>query len=231
MATVKEKRRLFVEALESLVSRVGRVCHIWGLDISLVNTGLTQAVRDPGVGTRFASCSHKFKGTRYGRMKQLELAFRDHVGRQMPALVVYEGYAYGRVMHREVLGEASYAVKRSFMRRGDPVLSLEVAPTSLKKYACGRGNKVDKKEMVAVVREEWGGDISNHDEADSYVLARIGNDLVQMAEEFCLHHTAKSMTDKQIRGYLASLDMPAHRREVLFNLLSKQHHEMERWFR
>lgn len=196
--TAEQQRRAFINNLTgikaALKSSHGE--YIWGVDISLSNTGLTAHNM---IQNTYESFSHKkFKGTRYQRLLQLEKAFEKNVSHYGPKFAILEGYAYGAKQSREIIGEASYCVKRCFTYRRDTmhnVPCLIVPPMSLKKFVTGRAHKVDKEEILKVVRDDWGAEVDNHDEADSYALCVIGLNIYHMAMSF---KSKKEYTDKDI---------------------------------
>lgn len=158
---------------------------IWGIDISLSNTAL--AYKNLKTYEYYA-VSHKFKGSRYFRLKQLEKSFEKHMINKNPALVVIENYAFGSKFSREIIGEASYAVKRCFLRRGLPktegyVPTLLISPMSLKKFVfCESSRGTKKNDIHKIVSKEWGAGTRNNDESDAYVLMCIGGSLYTMSK-------------------------------------------------
>jgi len=51
---------------------------------------------------------------------------------------------------------------------------LYIAPSTLKKWMAGRGNKVEKAEMVKSIAKQYGTRIDEHDAAEAYGLAVLG---------------------------------------------------------
>lgn len=93
--------------------------------------------------------------------------------------VTMEGYARGAKFRREESGEISLITRLTLHQYlpyngiGYPTL---VAPMQRAKYATGKGG-ADKKQVMAAIKREWGESITNDNEADAYVLARIAWDL------------------------------------------------------
>lgn len=73
-----------------------------------------------------------------------------------------------------VLGELAAVVKLTCHSTlyGQARYPLKVPPSTLKKYATGRGN-AKKVEVVLAVYKHWGKEIRDDNEADAYALARI----------------------------------------------------------
>ena len=55
---------------------------------------------------------------------------------------------------------------------------LKVPPTTLKKYAAGKGN-AKKQEMLMQIYKRWGIEFNDDNAADSYALARLASGAVQ----------------------------------------------------
>ena len=75
-----------------------------------------------------------------------------------------------------VLGELAGIVKMTCntVLQGQARYPLKVPPSTLKKYATGRGN-AKKVEIVLAVYKHWGKEIRDDNEADAYVLAKIAS--------------------------------------------------------
>lgn len=100
--------------------------------------------------------------------------------------VAMEGYAYGREFGVAQSGELGGAVKLALygmenLNRGKH--PLIVAPTSLKKYVTGRGNGVQKNQMLLQVYKKWGVEFPDDNAADSYGLAHIASGKAKMEYE------------------------------------------------
>ena len=191
------------------------------------NTGLTvYDIED----NRFVSASNKFKGTRYQRMFMLEKKFEEYISKYPPKLVIIEGFAFGARQYREVLGEASYAVKRCFLMNNKSIPSLIVSPTALKKFACLRGRGVDKKDIFAAVQKKWSAQVKNHDEADSYVLCKIGIFVLSVVTSVVSFgkHKKKRFVVLSEENWLGKLKK--ERKEVLINLISNDGSNIGRFF-
>lgn len=100
--------------------------------------------------------------------------------------IAIEGYAYGREFGVAQSGELGGAVKLALYEMestGKGRYPLIVAPTSLKKYVTGRGNGVQKNQMLLHVFKKWNVEFSDDNAADSYGLAHIASGKGKMAYE------------------------------------------------
>lgn len=91
-------------------------------------------------------------------------------------LLVYEGYSMGSPKMGNIgrffdIGEQGGILKLLAYRRGANILL--VPPTSLKKFATGKGN-ADKESVIASVASVWNYHIPHNDEADAFVLMQMG---------------------------------------------------------
>lgn len=82
------------------------------------------------------------------------------------------------------LGELAGAVKMTChtVLSGTAKYPLKVPPTSLKKYATGRGN-AKKIEVVLSVYKKWGREFQDDNEADAFVLAQIASGYAKTSYE------------------------------------------------
>lgn len=109
------------------------------------------------------------------RLAQLERELAGRLATCPPHLVVVEGYALGTPGRLALvrLGEVGGMVRTVAFRLGAEV--VEVAPTALKRFATGHGT-ADKPAMIAAAIAT-GARLSGataHDEADAYLLRRVG---------------------------------------------------------
>ncbi len=86
-------------------------------------------------------------------------------------LTVVEGYAYSS----DEIGNAERIELGGVVRDrlADMAPMLEVAPSTLKKFQCGKGN-ADKITAVSQFSVECGAAFATHDEADAYALMLLG---------------------------------------------------------
>jgi Holliday junction resolvasome RuvABC endonuclease subunit len=94
-------------------------------------------------------------------------------GRTIKAIAM-EGYAFGSQM-ANMLGELGATVKLALLKANLPnnaSFPYIVPPTSLKKYATGKGN-TQKNQMLLSVYKKWGIEFRDDNAADSYALAHL----------------------------------------------------------
>lgn len=131
-----------------------------GLDLSLTATGV--ATRE---GT--STLRTKLKG-----VERLDWFFRKiYALGKLSDVVVIEGYSYGSMAKREVMGELGGVARVALYESKCPF--VVVAPTALKKYTTGKGNS-GKDEIIAAAIRLHGFQGTNNNEADAYMLWRMG---------------------------------------------------------
>jgi crossover junction endodeoxyribonuclease RuvC len=144
--------------------RGGTEAKIVGIDASLTSTGVAVIKGD-------TSSTIAIQSNQTGVKRLIEI--RDHV-RDIVGdadFVVIEGYAYARVNQAHKMGELGGVLRVMFREEG--IKYIEVAPSAVKKFATGKGNA--NKEAVAVgIYKRWGKELWTNDEADAFVLAKIG---------------------------------------------------------
>lgn len=87
-------------------------------------------------------------------------------------ICLIEGYSFGSKYSSEHLAEFGAMLRDTALKIfGDDV--WEVAPTTLKKFVCGKGN-VKKAAMVSRITKSLGVALETDDEADAIGLAHLG---------------------------------------------------------
>lgn len=87
-----------------------------------------------------------------------------------PEAVAIEGYSFGsRQSHAHSLGELGGVLKLAFADLGGPDI-YQIPPTTLKKFATGKGNAPKGAVMLAVFKR-FGIEAANDNEADAIALA------------------------------------------------------------
>lgn len=94
------------------------------------------------------------------------------VARFNPIGIVKEAPAYGASWAVTVIGNVHGAVDYAMEKAGQPT-PIEVSPSTLKKFATGRGTG-EKGDVKMWVLDRWKEKFSDNNQADAYVLARIG---------------------------------------------------------
>lgn len=120
----------------------------------------------------------------------------------MPDVILLEGYSFGSKGSAVItMGEFGGLLRESlFDHYMDSI--KEVSPTTLKQFATGSG-KGNKDLVMAHVAKRWGVIYQTSDEADAYVLARIGmvalgwvpadNQAQQTAADVAMHGKPKKV--------------------------------------
>jgi crossover junction endodeoxyribonuclease RuvC len=152
-----------------------------GVDVSLAATG---------VGCQHSACVIASKGTRDDTLAQRQQRLR-HLRRQIiaragvgcpdcdsePQLVVIEGPSYASAASASAHDRSGlwWLLIDAFTVRGWRV--VEVPPSSLKKYATGKGN-ASKDQVLASAVRRFDFSIDNNNAADAAWLAALGHDLL-----------------------------------------------------
>jgi Holliday junction resolvasome RuvABC endonuclease subunit len=143
-----------------------------GLDLSLTSTGYACVT---AIGRHAERIQRpQYKGTE--RLRSIRDAIVHRVEGTQPALVVLEDYSFGsRNSHAHALGELGGVVRLALDELGARWVALP--PSTLKKYATGRGN-ADKGLMLTEAVRRLGYTGSSNDEADALWLACAGHQLL-----------------------------------------------------
>lgn len=141
-----------------------------GIDPSLTRTGIATAD-----GKTITVATKAVAG--YRRMGRLAL-IRDAVAESITEdvmLVAIEGYAHGASNQAHALGELGGIIRMAVWTRGVPF--IDVAPNTLKKFACGNG-RGGKPQVVANARERLGYEGFDDNEADALWLRELALHLI-----------------------------------------------------
>jgi crossover junction endodeoxyribonuclease RuvC len=91
---------------------------------------------------------------------------------------VMEGYSYGSVNKKFLLGEVGSVVKLAF--HDHCLRAYELAPTALKKFVTSKGS-ASKEDVMFAVEKQWGVVVNNDNLADAYGLARVAYEIAKPA--------------------------------------------------
>lgn len=141
-----------------------------GFDLSYTATGV--AMLDKFIQTD--TWKHPAQLTGPERLEWFRAEVEDTVSRIKPTCVAVEGYAFGAKAQQHKLGELGGIVKHQLWVMG--VDTLIVPPTSLKKFATGKGACPKGAVMVAVYKR-WDYEAKDDNQADAIVLAHIARAL------------------------------------------------------
>lgn len=153
--------------------------YVVGLDLSLTSTGI--AALDVGGGALFTHAVRS-KGTKADRLPQNTARLRDLAGRITaavrrvdPDLVVVESALFSSHQDSSAHRRAGlWWLVVDTLDAAYPVVAA--APTTVKKFATGKGN-ADKSAVLLAVARRWGEDVlpdARGDRADAAVLAALG---------------------------------------------------------
>lgn len=150
---------------------------ILGVDPSLTNTGLCWGGGPHAQETKRIAYKHP-KGTktrdlinRVRRIGGIVTAVEEVLNDSRPDLALIESYSFSSRNGGEYLGEYGGYLRMKLVHWVADV--VEVAPTMVKKFATGKGN-AKKEVIIGHVQKRWNVLFDNSDEADAYVLYRIG---------------------------------------------------------
>ncbi len=150
---------------------------ILGIDPSLTNTGLVWGTGPdahekqcvgykPKRGEQFKTVPDRIRRLNI-LIHELENLLEESIS---PGYVMIEGYAYSR---QRVITQAEFGgmLRSKLLDQTENV--IEVTANQLKKFATGKTTG-DKNLILLQVYRRWGVECRNDDEADAYVLYRIG---------------------------------------------------------
>lgn len=147
-----------------------------GIDQSYSGFAITVLGEDSSYETTVA----KFDSAGVERLSEIQIHLKDTLNKVSTCCEVHdvamEGYAYGREFGVAQSGELGGAVKLALYGMeniGKGNYPIIVQPTSLKKYVTGRGNGIQKNQMLLQVFKKWGVEFPDDNAADSYGLAHI----------------------------------------------------------
>ena len=143
-----------------------------GLDMSLTATGFCH----PDGSTE--TLSSKRRGME--RIEDLAEAVVERIGDDHPAwpldertgnahLVVIEDYAFSRGGHAHEIGELGGVIKHTLRRIHQPYVLI--GPSSLKKFATGKGNS--NKTAMAVAAAKFGYEFADDNQCDAWWLRQM----------------------------------------------------------
>lgn len=144
-----------------------------GLDLSLTSTGVAMIHGDAITVRRVKSTATQ--GDTSDTAARLDRIVAEILG-SIPLAehthVAIEGPSYGSVgVGQHVRGGLWWLVRTHLARAG--VDTLIAAPTTVKKYATGKGNASKDAVLAAVIKRYPQVDVTGNDEADALVLAAI----------------------------------------------------------
>ncbi|MEQ8636874.1 crossover junction endodeoxyribonuclease RuvC [Gimesia maris] len=150
---------------------------VLGIDPSLTNTGLCCGGSEYPIVETWSVNYEIPKGDkisdiipRVNRLNYLQRELDEVIQRTTPDLIVIEGYGH-ESKRMATTAEWGGLLRWTILNHTEDV--IEVAPTLLKKFVLGKGTG-NKDQVLLQVYKRWGVESDNSDEADAYVLYRIG---------------------------------------------------------
>lgn len=170
MRTIRRKNNAEAPATK------GSTCFV-GLDLSLVSTGYVEVLqggdgrplRAENIGNKKVKGAARLLWLRQAIMGAIGSRPEGYAGRKDVMLVALEGYSYGsHSSNLPAIGELGGVARVALHEANVPF--IVVPPSTLKKFATGRGN-AKKDEMMLEVYKRWNYSPANNDVADAYALA------------------------------------------------------------
>lgn len=144
-----------------------------GIDPSLTGTAVSIGTAHQSKVHQVVTKSKNYPGeslkVRMDRVEYVVDCVMGIVQPTPPAVIFLEHYSFGSKNKNEYLGELGCYLRLN-LREVCPV--YEVAPGTLKKFVCGRGD-VKKEQMIAHVFKNWGQMFPTNDHADAFGLFRM----------------------------------------------------------
>lgn len=149
-----------------------------GIDLSLTGTGL---VAVEGNELHFSERFEPKAKSGPERLEEIHNKVSGMIAVTVPKLICLEGYSFGS-KGRGVFqtGELGGVIRVLLHKRGIPW--IEIPPSQVKKFAAGMGN-CGKDIVLQQVYKRWGMEFKTSDEADAFVLAKIGTILLGHEEK------------------------------------------------
>ena len=149
-----------------------------GIDLSLTGTGVV-VIRD-GKLVKQELIKSKPAGKKnideLNRIKNIVTKIEDIVSIYSPDIAVIENLAFGIVKTTSLTQLAGLNYFTRAMLTDAEIPFVLVAPTTLKKFATGKGN-CPKDNIMMEIYKRWHVTMTNNNLADAFILAKIGQAL------------------------------------------------------
>jgi crossover junction endodeoxyribonuclease RuvC len=151
---------------------------VLGIDLSLTGTGLSVVEGDRLL---FSECYKPKNKSGPTRLIEIRHKVSETIDKYQPELICIEGYSFGsrgRALFQ--IGELGGLIRVLLHKTG--IKWLEITPSQVKKFAAGVGN-CGKDIIMQQVYKRWGMEFKTSDEADAFILAKIGTILLGHKEK------------------------------------------------
>lgn len=145
-----------------------------GIDQSVLHTGICILNEDASVSYLGLIEPNKLKNR--DRLAYIRDELNAVLGTRQFAVGVMEGYSYGSMNKKFLLGEVGSVVKLAF--HDHCLRAYEVAPKSLKKFVTSKGS-ASKEDVMVAVEKQWGVVLKDDNLADAYGLARVAYEIAR----------------------------------------------------
>ena len=182
----KKGPKVFGKPLPATVKRVAV-----GIDQSYSGFGVTLMDMDSD-----AYYTTVFKGESTGIDRLLDIQEKLHeilekvIITPSEVVAAMEGYAFGSQM-ANMAGELGAVVKLTLydvLWKYHGKYPYIIPPTVLKKYVTGKGNGVQKNQILLSVYKKWGVEFTGDNAADSYALAHLAAGKCDLTYEKEIYH-------------------------------------------
>ncbi len=162
----------------SLVWKIIEGMIVLGLDLSLTGTGIVILNRDKLL---YSECFKPKNKSGSDRLIEIRRKVKAILTEYNPQIICLEGYSFGsrgRALFQ--IGELGGIIRILLHESG--IKWIEITPSQVKKFATGKGNS-GKDLILQQVYKRWGQEFKTSDEADAFVLAKIGTTLLGHKEK------------------------------------------------
>ena len=160
--------------------------YVMGLDPSLTSTGLIVLDESGALQSRdriTSQPSGPMVASRLRRYQQICAAVLKSASVYQPLVICVEGYSLGSNMPGMVdRVEFGGLLRYSLVAAGHRL--IEVPPTTLKKWATGKGAFPGggKTPLIVAMTSRYGVQLGTDDEYDAYALARMAHQIAELSE-------------------------------------------------
>jgi len=145
-----------------------------GIDQSVLHTGICILNEDASIN--YLGLIEPQALRNHERLAYIRDGLATVLGDLRFATGVMEGYSYGSVNKKFLLGEVGAVIKLALFDRCEKC--FEASPKGLKKFVTSKGS-ASKDEVMIAIEKQWKVVIQDDNVADAYGLARIGYEIAR----------------------------------------------------